>query len=74
LTDDTSPYIYNNTFVNHSRLINAIGSSAAILENNAIDISTWYGSPATGYITSLINNCSILPFPQGTAFNVVDHI
>ncbi len=74
LTDDTSPYIYNNTFVNYSWLINARGSSAAIFTNNIIDISTWYGTPSTGYITSLINNCSILLFPQGTAFNVEDHI
>ena len=73
-TYDTSPYIYNNTFVNNSWLITARGSSAAVLENNIIDISTWYGTPSTGYITSLINNCSILPFPQGTAFNVENHL
>ncbi len=60
-TYDTSPYIYNNTFVNYSRLINASGSSASIFTNNIIDIQTSYGGNSGGYITSFFNNLGTIP-------------
>ncbi len=60
-SDNTSPYIYNNTFVNYSWLINAIGSSAAIFTNNIIDIQNSYGGNSGGYITSFFNNLATIP-------------
>jgi hypothetical protein len=60
-TYDTSPYIYNNTFVNYSWLITARGSSAAIFTNNIIDIQTSYGGNSGGYITSFFNNLGTIP-------------
>ncbi len=60
-TYDTSPYIYNNTFVNNSWLITASGSSASIFTNNIIDIQTSYGGNSGGYITSFFNNLGTIP-------------
>ncbi len=57
----TSPFIYNNTFINYHTLLNGFGDSQPVFTNNIIDVSYNYGGNSSGYVTSFINNCSILP-------------
>lgn len=70
----TSPFVYNNTFINYATMLHSIGDCQEVLTNNIIDIYYRYGDPSSDSITSLINNCSILPFPQGTGFYVENHL
>jgi hypothetical protein len=64
---DTSPLIYNNTFVNYQALHNDMGESCTTYSNNIIDVSFSLGYPSTGQSELLINNCLSIPIPPGSS-------
>lgn len=71
---NTSPYIYNNTFVNYRTMFGATGAGQSVLANNIIDISTnWSSGLSTGYHITFMNNCSIFPIPDAPTYYYVEN-
>jgi hypothetical protein len=64
-TYETSPFIYNNTFIDFRTLFRTIGDSDMVFENNIIPCTQWSsGSISQNHHPLLINNClamNILP-------------
>ncbi len=58
----TSPYIYNNDFLNYSTLHWSIGGCDEIFTNNIIDCTLWSsGGASQEHHPLLINNCLSMP-------------
>jgi hypothetical protein len=62
-TRDTSPFVYNNTFVNYHTLLNGLGDCQPVFTNNIIDVSFSYGD-VYGSIIEFIYNCTTIPIPD----------
>ncbi|NLK49507.1 MAG: T9SS type A sorting domain-containing protein [Candidatus Cloacimonetes bacterium] len=64
-TYETSPFIFNNTFIDYRTLFRTIGESDMVFENNIIPCTQWSsGSVSQNHHPLLINNClasNILP-------------
>ncbi len=64
-TSETSPILYNNTFIGYTILFRTIGDSDMVFENNIIPCTQWSsGSVSQNHHPLLINNClasNILP-------------
>ncbi len=58
----TSPFLYNNTFVDFRSLLRTIGDSDMIFENNIIPCTQWSpGSIMYDHHPVLVNNCLAMP-------------
>ncbi len=70
--NDSSPLIYNNTFVNYSSFQLNSGDCLPVYTNNIIGIENGYGINYP-YVTEYINNCCINPFPENSEYYYVEN-